>query len=83
MKKKLISIIAIILLISISVAPVASASIQASLYLDSYGAYIYPSGGGNMTVYFDVFGNGTMDDIGALTILSPNRFQLLSEILSL
>jgi len=71
MKKKLITILAIILIISLSVAPVASA--KASLYLDSYGAYIYPFGNGNITVYFDVFGTGTMDEIGALTVLLQQK----------
>jgi hypothetical protein len=68
MKKKLISTIAMLLLVSIIAAPVVSASSQASLYLTSYSAYIYPSGNGNMSIYFNVVGTGTMDEIGALTI---------------
>ncbi len=73
MKRKLISTFAVLLILSICVAPVASASTQASLYLTSYGAYIYPSGSGNMSIYFDVVATGTMDDIGALTILLQQR----------
>lgn len=71
MKKKLIRTIAVLLIVSAFVAPVANASnvsTRASLYLSSYNAYIYPSGNGNMSIYFNVVGTGTMDEIGALTI---------------
>lgn len=68
MKKKLVSVLAALMVISICAAPVASASAQASLYLSSYNAYIYPTGTGKMSIYFDVQGTGTMDEIGALSI---------------
>ena len=40
----------------------------ASLYLNSYQAYVYSAGGGLIQVYFDVQGTGTMDELGALSI---------------
>ena len=70
MKKRLISAITALFAISVllCVSPAANAAIQASLYLSSYSAYIYPSGNGNMSIYYDVVGTGTMDEIGALSI---------------
>ncbi len=71
MKKMFTSALAVFLVFSICIAPVANAatvSPKASQYLDSYSAYIYPSGSGNMSIYFDVSGVGTMDEIGALSI---------------
>lgn len=68
MKRKIISTIAVLLVISMFAAPVASASTQASLYLTSYSAYIYPSGNGNMSIYYNVVGTDYMDEIGALMI---------------
>lgn len=44
-------------------------SIKASYYLDAYTTYIYPDGGGNIEIWFDVTATGTMDEIGALTII--------------
>lgn len=41
---------------------------RASYYLDAYSAYVYIAGGGEVRVYFDVEGTGTMDEIGALNI---------------
>lgn len=73
MKRKLVSIIAVLLVISICATPVASASVQASLYLTSYGAYIYPSGNGNMGIYFNVVATGTMDEIGSLSMRLQQR----------
>lgn len=74
MKKKIISALAILLFISICASPIASAaSVRASEYLSSYTAYIYPSGNGNMSIYFDVVGTGTMDQIGALSIRLQQR----------
>ena len=40
----------------------------ASLYLDSYQAYVYPAGSGLIQVYFHVQGTGTMDELGTLSI---------------
>ena len=41
---------------------------RASDYLDSYTAYVYSAGWGNMRVYFDVTGYGYLEAIGALSI---------------
>lgn len=42
---------------------------RASSYLDSYNAYIYLPGDGEVQVYFRVEGTSTMDELGALTIM--------------
>lgn len=39
-----------------------------SLYLSTYGAYIHLPGNGLVQVWFDVQGNGTMDELGVLSI---------------
>ena len=41
---------------------------RASDYLDSYTAYVYSAGWGNIRVYFNVTGNGYQEAIGALSI---------------
>ena len=41
---------------------------RASAYLDNYGAYVYLPGNGEVQVYFNVTGTGTMDELGALSI---------------
>ncbi len=73
MKKRITSAFAALLIFSIclGITPAANAVMKpnASLYLTSYSAYIYPSGSGNMSIYFNVLGTGTMDEIGALTIV--------------
>ena len=48
---------------------VASAQMDASAYLSSYGAYISPVGNGDMRIWFEVNGTGTMDDIGVTQII--------------
>lgn len=68
MKKRIISIIAVIFVITTCIAPTASAALRASRYLTSYSSYIWPEGSGNMSIYYDVQGTGTMDEIGALSI---------------
>ena len=67
-------IIAFCLAIIMSIPVYASAAViqpaqtQASDYLDSYQAYVYCAGSGEMQVWFDVTGDNYMDDIGALSI---------------
>lgn len=71
MKRRIISTLILTLVIALGIAPVANASvqdIQASKYLNRYSAYIYPEGGGDMSIWFDVQGTKTMDEIGALSI---------------
>lgn len=41
----------------------------ASKYLTSYSAYVYVTTSGQVQVWFDVTGTGTMDEIGALSIM--------------
>lgn len=41
---------------------------RASDYLDSYNAYVYSAGWGNIRVYFNVTGYGYLEAIGALSI---------------
>lgn len=49
-------------------AETVSVQPRASFYLDSYGAYVYLPGNGQVQVYFDVTGTGYMDELGALSI---------------
>lgn len=61
-----------LLLFALCLSPVVSAAdttaARASEYLSSYTAYMHANGGGSVSVCFEVFGTGTMDDIGALTV---------------
>lgn len=41
---------------------------RASYYLDSYQAYVYPAGSGEIQVWFSVTADNYMDDLGALSI---------------
>lgn len=68
MIRKIISTFVMVLAFSLCIAPAASAATRASEYLTAYIAYIYPEGNGNMSIYFEVEGTGTMDEIGALSI---------------
>lgn len=63
-------ILALLLLASSAVSAVGNESIQprASDYLDSYQAYIYPAGGGELQIWFSVTADHYMDDLGALYI---------------
>lgn len=49
-------------------AETVSVQPRASFYLDSYGAYVYLPGNGQVQVYFDVVGTDDMDELGALSI---------------
>ena len=59
-----------LLLVIVLLLPVSAmaADVRSSLYLDSYGAYIYPAGWGKVQVWFSVNGVNDMDEIGALEI---------------
>ena len=41
---------------------------RASYYLDSYQAYVYPAGSGEIQVWFNVTADDYMDEVGALSI---------------
>jgi hypothetical protein len=73
MKKKIISSMAAFLVLTLFIAPVANAAVQASEYLSSYIAYIYSEGGGDISIWFEVESTGTMDEIGALSIRLQER----------
>ena len=73
MKKKIISSMVAFLVLTLCIAPVANAAVQASEYLSSYIAYIYSEGGGDISIWFEVEGTGTMDEIGALSIRLQER----------
>ena len=73
MKNKTIGIIIMILALTICSNPtIVNAmefdSMRASEYLDRYYAYIYSEGNGDLSIWFEVQGAGTMDEIGALSI---------------
>lgn len=53
----------------VSMGASATAATEASDYLDSYSAYTYAAGSGKIQIWFDVTGTGTMNKIGALTIV--------------
>lgn len=59
----------IVLCLSSSSASAITTGKRASDYLDYYSASLYSDGSGEVSVWFDVTGTGTMDEIGALTIL--------------
>ena len=61
----IILIISLVLPIAVSASGIES---RASAYLDSYGAYVYLPGNGEVRVYFDVQGTRTMDELGTLRI---------------
>ena len=66
---RVVRIVSLLLIITL-ILPVSVMATEprSSLYLHSYSAYIYPSGWGNVQVWFDVDGTGYMDEIGALNI---------------
>ena len=71
MQKKRINSFMLALIIFLCFNPIASATtngIQASQYLSRYVAYIYPEGNGDMSIWFEVQGTETMDEIGVLSI---------------
>ena len=73
MKQKLLKSISLVLLIVLCLSSATASAItmgtRASDYLDCYSAYVYSEGGGEVSVWFDVTGTGTMDEVGAITIL--------------
>lgn len=70
----IVRLLAILLIIGLFVPVGANAASPelaqpyASSYLSSYSAYVYLPGGGDVRVYFDAQGTGTMDELGALFI---------------
>lgn len=73
-KSTIVRIVAFILIMVFAVPMSASAAAEqtvqpyASAYLDSYSAYVYLAGGGEVRVYFNVEGSGKMDELGVLSV---------------
>ena len=68
MKSKLKRTIVLILLLAVCLSSSAYASPKASQYISSYSAYVYPTGRGNMQIWFDITGTGKVDLIGSTSI---------------
>ena len=70
-----VRLIAFLLVFSLSVPAYASTAEaelvqpRASAYLETYGAYVYLPGNGQVQVYFDVTGTDDMDELGTLRIM--------------
>lgn len=62
-------IVAFLLIVAMSF-PISVSAVEprASDYLDSYQAYVYPAGSGEIQVWFSVTADDYMDDLGALWI---------------
>lgn len=69
MKKRILSVLLILLLMGSSICSAAELSPYASLYLDGYGLSVNPQGGCKMCVTYLVYGTNTMDRIGAQKIV--------------
>lgn len=71
-KKSLVACVVAVVLVFSMVVPVSATATEtqprASYYLDSYSAYVYLPGTGEVQVYFYVEGTNYMDEIGALRI---------------
>ena len=73
MKQRIKRNVALILIFAICLSTSAFAAtpglLRASRYLTSYGAYCYAAGNGDITVYFDVTGNGIQNYLGVSSII--------------
>lgn len=68
---RLVAILLVVTLaLPVSVSAAAEQPVQprGSYYLDSYNAYVYPAGNGEVEVWFTVTGTDDLDELGALTI---------------
>lgn len=63
-------LLVIVLLMPMDARAATSETVQpyASSYLNSYNAYVYPAGSGEIQVWFTVTGINYMDELGALKI---------------
>lgn len=61
-------VLSLVIPINANATTVESIEPRASYYLDSYQAYVYPAGSGEVQVWFNVTGDDYMDEIGALSI---------------
>lgn len=74
-KSSILKVVAFCLVLALTLPTTAyaaediAAAPRASYYLDSYNTYICRVGtGGQIQIWFDVMGTGTMDEIGVLSI---------------
>lgn len=74
-KKRLVTRVFAFILVTALISPFGAAAAattavqpRASAYLDSYMAYVYLPGDGEVRVYFNVEGTNYMDELGALFI---------------
>lgn len=74
-KSRLIKVIALLLVITLSLPIIAHAEEtdmplpRASYYLDAYNTYICDLGSGNIQIWYEVMGTDDMDEIGVLSII--------------
>lgn len=71
MKRKIVSFLSLVLaftLCSVSATSASEMQIQSSKYLNKYNAYLNAEGNGEISIWFEVQGTGTMDEIGVLSI---------------
>ena len=61
-------VLSFVIPINSNATTVESIEPRASYYLDSYQAYVYPAGNGEIQVWFNVTADDYMDDLGALWI---------------
>lgn len=61
-------VLSLVIPINANATTVESVEPRASYYLDSYQAYVYPAGNGQIQVWFNVTADDYMDDLGALWI---------------
>lgn len=82
MKFKKVSVFILAILIMLSSNSHVSASVvtpNASLYLSRYIAYIYPESDEELSIWFEVQGTETMDEIGVLSIRLQEKANTSSE----
>ena len=73
MKQKFLKCVVFFIILAMCLNPATilagQIDLNASYYLTEYSAYIWPEGGGEISIWFDVTGKGTMDEVGVLTII--------------
>lgn len=73
-KSAVVRLLAVIMVMTVllstgaSVSAVETVQPRASYYLDTYNAYVYAAGDGEVRVYFNVQGTGYLDELGTLSI---------------
>lgn len=74
-KKSILARLVAVILVMVMILPAGTTASavepvqpRASYYLDTYNAYVYSVGGGEIRVYYNAEGTGYMDELGALSI---------------